>query len=59
MNGGEENKIRLPKIFLKLFVNKFKDFIPETLITRDLVEINKFKKEYKELRHTKTILYKF
>ena len=33
----------------KLLVNKFKDFIPETLITRDLVEINKFKKEHKEI----------
>jgi glutathione synthase len=33
----------------KLFVNKFKEFIPETLITRDIIEINKFKKEYKEI----------
>jgi len=33
----------------KLFVNKFKEYIPETLITRDIVEINKFKKDYKEI----------
>ena len=33
----------------KLFVNKFKEFIPETLITRDVIEINKFKKEFKEI----------
>ena len=33
----------------KLFVNKFKEFIPETLITRDIIEINKFKKEFKEI----------
>jgi len=33
----------------KLFVNKFKEFIPETLITRDIVEINKFKKEFREI----------
>ena len=33
----------------KLFVNKFKEFIPETLITRDILEINKFKKEFKEI----------
>ena len=33
----------------KLFVNKFKKFIPETLITRDILEINKFKKEFKEI----------
>ena len=33
----------------KLFVNKFKKFIPETLITRDIIEINKFKKEFKEI----------
>ena len=33
----------------KLFVNKFKEFIPETLITRDVIEIHKFKKEFKEI----------
>jgi len=33
----------------KLFVNKFKEFIPETLITRDIVEINKFKKEFRDI----------
>ena len=33
----------------KLFVNKFKEFIPETLITRDFIEINKFRKEFKEI----------
>ena len=33
----------------KIFVNKFKEFIPETLITRDIKEINKFKKEHKEI----------
>ena len=33
----------------KLFVNKFKEFIPETLITRDIIEIDKFKKEFKEI----------
>ena len=33
----------------KLFVNKFKEFIPETLITRDYIEINKFRKEFKEI----------
>ena len=33
----------------KIFVNKFKEFIPETLITRDLIEINKFKKEFREI----------
>ena len=33
----------------KLFVNKFKEFIPETLITKDLIEINKFRKEFKEI----------
>ena len=33
----------------KLFVNKFKEFIPDTLITRDLAEINKFRKEFKEI----------
>ena len=33
----------------KLFVNKFKEYIPETLITRDIIEINKFKKEFKEI----------
>ena len=32
-----------------IFVNKFKEFIPETLITRDIKEINKFKKEHKEI----------
>ena len=33
----------------KLFVNNFKEFIPETLITRNLIEINKFRKEFKEI----------
>jgi glutathione synthase len=33
----------------KLFVNKFKEFIPETLITRDIKEIKKFKTEFKEI----------
>ena len=29
--------------------HKFKEFIPETLITRDFIEINKFRKEFKEI----------
>ena len=33
----------------KLFVNKFKEFIPETLITRDIIEINKFRRDFKEI----------
>ena len=33
----------------KLFVNKFKEFIPETLITRNIDDIHKFKKEFKEI----------
>ncbi len=30
----------------KLFILKFRDFMPETLITRDVGEINKFRKEH-------------
>ena len=33
----------------KIFVNKFKEYIPETLITRDINEIHKFRKEFKEI----------
>tara|TARA_B100000686_G_scaffold351311_1_gene449725 strand:+ start:16108 stop:17046 length:939 start_codon:yes stop_codon:yes gene_type:complete len=33
----------------KIFVNNYKEFMPETLITRNLKEILKFKKEFKEI----------
>ena len=33
----------------KLFVNKFKEFMPETIITRNIEDINNFKKDYKEI----------
>lgn len=33
----------------KIFVNNYKEFMPETLITRNLEEILKFKKEFKEI----------
>ena len=33
----------------KLFVNKFKEFMPETLITRNYDDIKNFRKEFKEI----------
>ena len=33
----------------KLFVNKFKEFIPETLISRNYDDIYNFRKEYKDI----------
>jgi len=33
----------------KIFVNKYKEFMPETLITRNIKEIINFKNEYKEI----------
>ena len=33
----------------KIYVNNYKEFMPETLITRNIDEIMKFKKEFKEI----------